>query len=31
MRLGPTSTREPFEQYGASDEDPVRTNPKLGQ
>ena len=31
MRLGPTSTREPFERYGATDEDPVRTTPKLGQ
>ena len=25
MRLGPTSTREPFERAGATDEDPVRT------
>ena len=25
MRLGPTSTREPFEKSGATDEDPVRT------
>ena len=25
MRLGPTSTREPFERPGATDEDPVRT------
>ena len=25
MRLGPTSTREPFERRGATDEDPVRT------
>ncbi len=31
MRLGPTSTREPFERQGATDEDPVRTAPKLGQ
>ena len=25
MRLGPTSTREPFEKMGATNEDPVRT------
>jgi hypothetical protein len=25
MRLGPTSTREPFERPGATDEDPVRS------
>ena len=31
MRLGPTSTREPFERSGATDEDPARTAPKLGQ
>ncbi len=27
MRLGPTSTREPFERSGATDEDPVRVTP----
>lgn len=29
MRLGPTSVLEPFEQPGASDEDPVRSAPEL--
>ncbi len=29
MRLGPTSTREPFERPGATSEDPVRVAPKL--
>ena len=30
MRLGPTSTREPFERAGATDEDPTRAAPNLG-
>lgn len=30
MRLGPTSTTEPFERSGATDEDPVRVAPELG-
>ena len=30
MRLGPTSTREPFEKPGATDEDPARVVPELG-
>ncbi|MGH9171704.1 MAG: gluconate 2-dehydrogenase subunit 3 family protein [Acidimicrobiales bacterium] len=30
MRLGPTSTREPFERCGATDEDPARVAPELG-
>jgi hypothetical protein len=30
MRLGPTSTLEPFERPGATDEDPVRVAPELG-
>ncbi|MDQ2726144.1 MAG: gluconate 2-dehydrogenase subunit 3 family protein [Actinomycetota bacterium] len=30
MRLGPTSTREPFERPGATSEDPVRVAPELG-
>jgi len=29
MRLGPTSTLEPFERPGATDEDPVRVVPEL--
>ncbi len=29
MRLGPTSTREPFERSGATDEDPGRVVPRL--
>jgi hypothetical protein len=31
MRLGPTSTREPFERSGATAEDPARVVPKLGR
>jgi hypothetical protein len=30
MRLGPLSTREPFERPGATAEDPVRVAPELG-
>ncbi|MGH9105829.1 MAG: gluconate 2-dehydrogenase subunit 3 family protein [Acidimicrobiales bacterium] len=30
MRLGPTSTTEPFERPGATSEDPVRVAPELG-
>ena len=30
MRLGPTSTREPFERAGATDEDPVRAVTESG-
>ncbi len=30
MRLGPVSTREPFERPGATEEDPTRVAPKLG-
>ncbi len=30
MRLGPVSTREPFERPGATSEDPVRVAPELG-
>ncbi|HLI53289.1 MAG TPA: gluconate 2-dehydrogenase subunit 3 family protein [Acidimicrobiales bacterium] len=31
MRLGPLSTREPFERPGATSEDPVRVAPELGE
>ena len=31
MRLGPTSTKEPYERPGATDEDPVRTAPEPGR
>ncbi len=31
MRLGPISTTEPFERPGATDEDPVRVAPELGE
>ncbi len=30
MRLGPVSTREPFERPGATDEDPARVVPEMG-
>ncbi len=31
MRLGPTSTREPFERPGATDEDPARVTSEFGE
>ncbi len=31
MRLGPISTTEPFEHTGATDEDPARVAPELGE